>query len=289
MGLFDFIANKKKQKEETETKRIADEECRLRAEHQKIAEEAEKKRLLEIEQAKNRAALDLLCSGDNERYRSGVQWMLKNEGPILKASITKIGKETKDNYYSTPYGIKVSDVVSFDDSFDYDDNGNDKSKIIVSYESGEIGELSKVIRDKLGGNDINSLIGIVAKVDDDDDFKISVAIFEGSEFSEPGYRQLHTYIAGTKYENTDGSSRQEFLSHTFGGERIKLVKSEYNGEPSVMVCKARDFQLGFLKVEIAKEFSDKLDRGQIGGVYVSKVSEIEGFRYCDIVINIAKF
>lgn len=289
MGLFTFIAEKKKQKEELRQQEEVTEQLREKAAQELAELELEKSKALEIEQAKNRAAYDIISAGDADRFKLGSRWMLDNVKPILKAAITKIGSESGDNYYSTPYGIEVYDQIDFTDSFDFDSNGNDKSRIIASFENSEIGELSKATREKLEDYDIDNLIGIVSKVSDDDDLKISVAIYEGADFSEPGYRQLHSSIAGTKYNNEDGSSRQEHLSHLFRGERIKLTCSEYNGAPAVIASTARDFQVGFLKAELADEMCKRLNRNQIGGVYVIKIVENDGIKYCDIVINIANF
>lgn len=297
MGLFDFIAEKKKQREEVERQRLLEAQKQQKLEQQRLereeeekriraAKDAEEKRLLEIEQAKNREAHAAITANDNERFMLGAKWLLQNGEPILKASISKIGKETEDYYYTIPYNIEVGDLLEFHHEYDVE---KDRTRLVVLFDNEEIGELSNSINEKLINYDIDNLVGVVSKVNDEDDLKITALVYEGSDFSEPGYRQLHTYIAGTRFNNEDGSSRQDYLAREFRSTRLKLEKSEYNGEPAVKVLSARGFQLGYLKSDLAEEFCRRLDKGQIGGIYVNKINKKDDVLYCDIVINIANF
>ena len=289
MGLFDFIADNKRKKQNAEFNRVSELAAREKAARKIKSDQIEAKRIIEIEQEKNREAYSRLCSTDDDRFFIGIQWLIENEKPIMSTVITKIGREVNGSYYSTPYGIKIGEMVNFENHFDYDEDGNDKSKIIVSYNGFDIGELGKSSKEKLEDFDIDNLIGVVARIVDDDEIKIAVAIYAGSEYCEPGYSQLRTIITGTKYDNQDGSSRQDYLSREFCGNRLKLVKSEFEGNPAVIVCTARNFQLGYLKADLATEFCNKIDQNVIGGIYISRIFTIDGIRYCDIVINISNF
>lgn len=289
MGLFNFLGGKRS-KDKTSNSASDSNADRPASVISTATDTSERDRLaLMEEQRLNREAYDLLRVNDDERLSEGARWLLDNEEPILKASVTKIGVESNSVDYSTPYGIEVYDRVDLTDDFNFDDEGNDRSKIVVRYDGQDIGELSSSVRERLDSYDIDNLIGIVSKVTDDDKLKISIAVYEGSDYSEPGYRQLHTIIVGTKYPNKDGTSRQEYLSHCYAGERIKLIPSEYEGKPSVIVSNARGHQLGFLKADLAVEMCNRISHDDIGGVYITKIPEVDGVTYCDIVINIANF
>lgn len=289
MGLFNYFSEKNKANAEREKKSREEEAARLLLEKQIAEEEAERQRIIELDNQLTRDANIKLRENDDERFALGALWLLNNQACILKASVTKIGKQTRDYEYWIPDDIAVGDLACLDDSNEIDDNGRDISKTVVSHRSLEIGELSKSTREKLENYDIDDLYAVVSKIVDEDDMKITLNLYDSPKNGEPGYRQIRTYIAGTKFINKDGSSRQECLSKLSSGKRIKLIFGYYNNEPAIMVCNSRDFQLGYIPAELVPEIYKHFRNNKIGGVYIDKLIQKDGIIYSDIVINIARF
>jgi hypothetical protein len=250
--------------------------------------ETEEQRIRKAQQEKYSKAMDLLSAGDPERLLKGAQWMIDHEKPIIKTSLIRVGKETKNYEYTTPYLLKQFEIIRFEEVPDvvYDE----EDRVVANYGLEEIGELSKSVCEKLADFDFSDLYGIVTSTDfSGETNKVSVSIYPGSSLAEPGYRQLHTYISGMKYNNPDGSSRQKIVAGLRSSNRIKLVKDEYEGEPAVAVHTVIGQCLGYLKADFAEEFSKRIDRDEIGGVFIESIVEKEGYKYCDILINIRRF
>lgn len=109
---------------------------------------------------------------------------------------------------------------------------------------------------------------------------------DADAYAENGCRQLHTIIVGTRFENSDGTNRKSIIRATEVGSRLKLVPYLYDGEPAVAIHNSLDFMMGNMRRELAEEFYDKVNRGQIAGVYLNSKTMVDGAYKCGITINI---
>ncbi len=102
---------------------------------------------------------------------------------------------------------------------------------------------------------------------------------------QAGTRQLHSYVAGTRFNNEDGTSRQRIINRLSPGDELRMIPYLYQGETAIYMVS--DFgTVGNLPKDLAEEFTYKLQRGQVHSVVIDRITEKEGINYLDIVINI---
>lgn len=287
MGLFNYFSEKKMAKEELERKNQEEEAARLLLVKMKAEEEAEAKRLLEIQQAKNREIYRQQQIVNNQIAKR----LLETTKPLAVVSVSKVGQSSKYFDYDTPDYAEIGDIVSISEETQFhEDSNKDRDAYVVSYQSSEIGEItaSAVERIEESGADICQVLGVISKLEIyDDPPKMSIYIYQTDEDGNLGYRQFHTAVFGVNYPNADGSSRQEIIKGLKVGDRLTLNAVEFDGNPAVEVYAESNKQIGYLKKEIAAEFSEKLKNQLIESVYITEIVRKDDKLYVDIEIYIA--
>lgn len=101
-------------------------------------------------------------------------------------------------------------------------------------------------------------------------------------------RSFTTNVAGTKYTNKDGTSRQEILQSCYEGEELLLVR-EYDNpkDPNAVMVFTLDMeQIGYLFAEEAAEIAPRLDKGSPVDAEIVELSESDtGVIYCRIKLT----
>ena len=101
-------------------------------------------------------------------------------------------------------------------------------------------------------------------------------------------RSFHTRVVGVTYDNDDGSSRQEILSHCLRGEPVGFYWHDFQGRPACAVISDRG-QIGYLSADLAEDlhFDYQDDRYSL----VAHISDItggqDGYSYgCNLLLSI---
>jgi len=91
-----------------------------------------------------------------------------------------------------------------------------------------------------------------------------------------GWNDFSLPICGERYDNEDGSSRQEELRRCSPGELITLVREPLNPHDhmAVAVYSCRGVQVGYLGRERACWIGSKMDRGYLVSAIVHRVKGI---------------
>lgn len=204
--------------------------------------------------------------------------ILNTRKPIGVFSLTKTKK------YDELGSVEVGDQVEI--TTDYDDNAD--PFYVVDCDGSEIGEISSSAIEKLenqGVDEIEDLFCLVSEVDEYEG-KCWISVFnENIAYNDEGYRLLVTEIRGVKYDNDDGTSRQEYLSNMEDGDKLFLIAVEFEGKPAVQVRNLSGQTLGYLKKELSEEFSKKINRNKIGNVYLINKHPYQSIIYADMAIN----
>ena len=204
--------------------------------------------------------------------------ILRTRKPIGVFSLTKVKKY--DSLSSVEAGDQVEIIT------DYDDNAD--PFYVVSNGGSEIGEISRSTVEKFedqGIDDIEDRFCLVSEVDEYEG-KCRIAVFdENIEYNDEGYCLLVTEIRGVKYDNDDGTSRQEYLSHMEDGDKLFFIAVEFEGKPAVQVRNLSGQTLGYLKKELSEEFSKKINGNKIGNVYLINKHPYQSIIYADMAIN----
>jgi hypothetical protein len=101
-------------------------------------------------------------------------------------------------------------------------------------------------------------------------------------------RSFRTYVAGTKFKNADGSSRQEILESCLEGDELILVRELDNKHDpnAVKVCTFDGDQIGYLPAHIAQEIAPRLDKGSpVDAELVELRDSDEWITYCTVEIT----
>jgi len=91
-----------------------------------------------------------------------------------------------------------------------------------------------------------------------------------------GWNDFSLPICGERYDNADGSSRQEELRLCSPGELITLMREPDNPHDhmAVAVYSCRGVQVGYLNRERASWIGSKMDRGYLVAAIVHRVKGI---------------
>lgn len=212
--------------------------------------------------------------------------VIKSTKPITTISLTKTKKY--DALYSVEIGKQVDLTSDYNDTYE--------NFYIVSADYSDIGEISPSSVEKLedlGIDNLEECVCLVSTVDEDEG-KCRIAVFEKSvayterQRTDPnkGCRLLITTIMGTKYENEDGFSRQEILSQMNDEDNLILEASEFEGEPAIEVYNDSNEMVGYIKKNLAEEFCRRIEKDQIGRVYLINKRVDNAILYADMAINI---
>lgn len=89
-----------------------------------------------------------------------------------------------------------------------------------------------------------------------------------------GINDFRLRLVGERFENEDGTSRQEELSRCAAGEAVELVREPNNPrDPSaVAVYSCRRVQLGYIGADRCGWIGSKIDRGFDVRVIIGKVT-----------------
>lgn len=285
MNFFQKLKQNKieKEKEKIRAQELAAETLRIKNEQI----EKEKKELA-VKQAENLAKHQEYL----KKLRIDNLVRIEKEKPLMKTSIVKIGE--MNNYHDYTYlyyEVEVGDALTFSSETQHHDDNYEKEReaIVVSHDSGDIGEISNATMEKIEeyGYDYSNVIGIVNYVDTESEpQKIKVSIYP--EHPSEDYRYIHTYVTGTKYNNEDGSSRQMFINDLTVKDKVILVSSLYNGKPAVEVYTISNKMIGYLPKELAVEICNKIKKNVIDSVIIDDIKEINGIKYVDVNIAISQ-
>lgn len=101
-------------------------------------------------------------------------------------------------------------------------------------------------------------------------------------------RSFHTRVVGVKYDNDDGSSRQEILSHCLRGEPVGFEWYTYEGAPACAVISDHG-QIGHLSADLASDLHNEYQGDEY--CFVAQISDItggtDGYYYgCNLLVCI---
>lgn len=101
-------------------------------------------------------------------------------------------------------------------------------------------------------------------------------------------RSFHTRVVGVTYDNDDGTSRQEALSHCLRGESVGFYWHDFRGRHACAVISDHG-QIGYLSADLAEDlhYDYASDRYSL----VANISDItggqDGYSYgCNILLSI---
>lgn len=96
-------------------------------------------------------------------------------------------------------------------------------------------------------------------------------------------RPFRTNLVGCKFNNEDGTSRQNNIEKLSIGEKVFLKPYKYKGENAILVC-SKLGGLGNLKKELADEFESKIRTGYFLRAEVEQIWPYEGDLYLSVTL-----
>lgn len=130
---------------------------------------------------------------------------------------------------------------------------------------------------------LNDLIesGAMEEMSSEEDFEVFLQTHEL-------IRSFHTRVVGVKYDNDNGSSRQEILSHCLCGEPIGLEWYTYEGSPACSVISDHG-QIGHLSADLASDLHNEYQGDEY--CFVAQISDVtggtDGYYYgCNLLVCI---
>lgn len=95
-----------------------------------------------------------------------------------------------------------------------------------------------------------------------------------------GWNDFRLAARGERYDNADGTSRQDEMRRCARGERVNLIREPSNeyDPAAVAIFSCRGVQLGYLAAEHASWIGSKIDRGYDVRAVVERVkgAHLEG-------------
>ncbi len=98
---------------------------------------------------------------------------------------------------------------------------------------------------------------------------------------------VKTLLAGVRYDNEDGSSRQKIIGKLKLGEDLILERDTENkfDDAAVKVCRVGGEQIGFLDMDIAVEINARLKEGSRVDAKVTSINYIGKFKEVEIQLQ----
>jgi hypothetical protein len=109
-----------------------------------------------------------------------------------------------------------------------------------------------------------------------------------AKYCADGCRQLHSIIKGTMYSNIDGTSREWLLNRMYVGEPLYFHPYLYEGDPAIAIYNSRSEMVGNLSADLAEEFVERFEKGEIGSIYYTECVERDSGNVYKIIINIKR-
>ena len=100
-------------------------------------------------------------------------------------------------------------------------------------------------------------------------------------------KRMSTSVAGTKYRNDDGSSRQEAVSRLQERDQVRLKPTYYGNEEAVEVWTSNNNPtlIGYLYKDLARDFFYMIKDGLVSGANVREIRQNEdGYLECGLNI-----
>lgn len=96
-----------------------------------------------------------------------------------------------------------------------------------------------------------------------------------------------TMVAGVRYDNDDGTSRQKIIKKLKVGEDLILERDTSNkfDDSAVKVCRVSEEQFGFLEMDIAVEINARLKEGSRVDAQVISINTIGKFKEVEIQLT----
>lgn len=101
-------------------------------------------------------------------------------------------------------------------------------------------------------------------------------------------RTFKSYAAGTKYDNRDGSSRQEILAVTNPGDPVCLDYFEYEGEAAFYV-RTKHGIIGVVPAKMVDEVCQRIEDGTFIKAEVEDIVDINGVLYVDLLYTVSTY
>lgn len=96
---------------------------------------------------------------------------------------------------------------------------------------------------------------------------------------------LYTYIAGVKYDNDDGTSRQKAVKELEIDDEVNLVASYWSGSPAIEVYSETGQMLGYIPNKDKGDIYSLVRNGKIQTATVIEFYDNNGIRYVDLEIG----
>lgn len=101
-------------------------------------------------------------------------------------------------------------------------------------------------------------------------------------------RTFRSYVAGTKYNNRDGTSRQEILIFTSPGDAVCLDYFEYEGEAAFYV-RTKHGIIGVVPAKMVDEVCQRIKDGTFIKAEVEDIVDINGVLYVDLLYTVSTY
>lgn len=100
----------------------------------------------------------------------------------------------------------------------------------------------------------------------------------------PDYKTFRTYVAGTKFENRDGTSRQDVVRKIKEGSPIDYRIDQYEDEDCIeLYYKKR--MIGYMPKDEVPLNARRIRDGKFKGIYASDKFLKDGMVYLDIIVH----
>lgn len=100
----------------------------------------------------------------------------------------------------------------------------------------------------------------------------------------PDYRTFRTYVAGTKFENKDGTSRQAVVKKIKQGDPIDYRLDQYEEEDCIELF-YKNRMIGYIPKDEVPLNAKRIRSGTFKGIYADEKFIKDGIVYLDIIVH----